>query len=570
MLIAVGGAYASTLYAPVYGTIPDEVNAYSSASDGSLTPLAGSPFAIGPAIGGGVIAFAFTPDGNRAATGFLFDAGGVRGLTVGAAGDLTPAQATIPVAQATSVAISPDGRFAYFSTRTGASGVRAYSIDATGALTEIAGSPFAAGIQHWDVALTPSGSFLYAVGSDEVRRFRVNGDGSLSVLGNLPLADALLTQVSSDGKFLFVGTAGAGADSVVSYSIGADGSLTAVGSPFLYGGTSLGMFGIAPDGRHLYLPDANLDAVLTTAVAPDGSLSLVGAPAPFADAVTVVVSPDGRFVYAGKTSGTGALSLSPIAADGRPSGFVPTAVWDSIEFERLVFRPAQAPTARFTAKAAGPGLATKLDATASSAATGAIARYSWDFADGTATDDTSGATPSHKFKKAGVYDVKLTVYDDQNCSSQFVYTGQSTVCNGGPSATTTLRVDTPPVISSVKLKPKRFRVGAGSGTVSRVSYRLSERANVTFSIQRPTIGRKVGDSCRKASRRLRGKPRCTRWVKVGRTLKQRGKSGRNYYRFKGRAGRNMLRPGRYRMRIVATDPAGGRSRSRTAVFHVVR
>ncbi|MEU2350287.1 PKD domain-containing protein [Modestobacter sp. NPDC049651] len=66
------------------------------------------------------------------------------------------------------------------------------------------------------------------------------------------------------------------------------------------------------------------------------------------------------------------------------------------------------PTARFTA--AANGLAASFDASASTDADGRIARYSWDFGDGTSG---SGATPSRSYAKPGAYRVTLTVTDDR-------------------------------------------------------------------------------------------------------------------------------------------------------------
>ncbi|HEX6653963.1 MAG TPA: hypothetical protein VF072_14550, partial [Thermoleophilaceae bacterium] len=59
-----GTAGAAVLYAPGYYA-PDDVSGYARAADGSLTPIAGSPFFL-PADPSGIIALGFTPDGGRA------------------------------------------------------------------------------------------------------------------------------------------------------------------------------------------------------------------------------------------------------------------------------------------------------------------------------------------------------------------------------------------------------------------------------------------------------------------------------------------------------------------------
>ncbi len=92
--------------------------------------------------------------------------------------------------------------------------------------------------------------------------------------------------------------------------------------------------------------------------------------------------------------------------------------------------------------------------------------------------------------------------DAQGCSTAFIYTGQSTTCPGGASATTTAALDTLPVLS-------RFRVTRGARAFR---YRLNERARVKIAI------------ARKKGRRFK---------RVG-ALKARGHNGRNRTKFSGK------------------------------------
>lgn len=138
---------------------------------------------------------------------------------------------------------------------------------------------------------------------------------------------------------------------------------------------------------------------------------------------------------------------------------------------------------------------------------------------------------------------------------------------------------TRPGISNVSITRKRFRVGPNptalsaarktpAGTVFR--YALSEAAQVTLRIERPTKGRKVGRSCKKATRKLRKKPSCTRYVAAGATIKRNGVAGGNSITFSGRIGRKALRPGSYRATLGATDAAGNKATVRRVNFKVVR
>ena len=90
-------------------------------------------------------------------------------------------------------------------------------------------------------------------------------------------------------------------------------------------------------------------------------------------------------------------------------------------------------------------------------------------------------------------------------------------------------------------------------------YTLSERATVTFAIARARPGRRVAGRCRRPTRANRGRRRCTRFVKVGRTIRRASPAGPSTLRFTGRIGRRALRPGRHRMAVAATDAAGNRS-----------
>ncbi|MFP3953129.1 MAG: PKD domain-containing protein [Candidatus Acetothermia bacterium] len=76
----------------------------------------------------------------------------------------------------------------------------------------------------------------------------------------------------------------------------------------------------------------------------------------------------------------------------------------------------EAPTAEFSYSPSSgyPPLEVTFDATESNDPDGSIVSYSWDFDDGTGG---SGTIIKHTFQESGVYDVTLTVYDDDGASS---------------------------------------------------------------------------------------------------------------------------------------------------------
>ena len=105
------------------------------------------------------------------------------------------------------------------------------------------------------------------------------------------------------------------------------------------------------------------------------------------------------------------------------------------------------------------------------------------------------------------------------------------------------------------------------GTAFR--FRLSETASVRIAIERARPGRRARGRCRKPSRRLRARPRCTRWVRQG-ALRRAGAAAANRVRFSGRLGRRSIGLGRRRAVLVATDAAGNASRAKRVSFRVVR
>ena len=115
-----------------------------------------------------------------------------------------------------------------------------------------------------------------------------------------------------------------------------------------------------------------------------------------------------------------------------------------------------------------------------------------------------------------------------------------------------------PRITRLRVRPKTWAVRASLAARRRAKrgttfrFRLSERARVTFRIQRKTTVRRGG-----------------RYVKAGR-FAHRGKAGKNRKRFSGRIRGKRLRRGSYRATLVAKDPAGNRSTPKRVKFRVVR
>ena len=162
-----------------------KVLAYSVGSDGSLTPVPGSPFAV-PA-GGLPVNLAITSDGN-----FLYSPLIPSGIAAFAVNRSTGALSNIagsPFAttnQPFSLAIGGGGRFIYSIGGRSNNEIEAFTMDSSGALTALAGSPFAMSSQLGSLTVDGSGKFLYAtVWASTLSESAVLGFAIDSSTGNL-------------------------------------------------------------------------------------------------------------------------------------------------------------------------------------------------------------------------------------------------------------------------------------------------------------------------------------------------------------------------------------------------
>ena len=563
------------LYVPHYNN--DEIGGFEVGGDGGPFPIAGSPFDGGS---GGLIALAFTPEGSRAAAAFLFN-GAAQGLSVTPHGSVALAGSAIASPSATSVAVSPDGHFAYTPTRTfGATpgvGIVRYSIGDGGALTSVGSSP--SPNDYYGIAVTPDGRFLYASGLNGIDRYAIALDGSLTGPTAVPSSiPAHKLAVSPDGRFLFAG--GYFGQGVASYAIASDGALTENGGRAPTDTASVEYIAVAPDGRHIYLSAPNHGGIVTATVAEDGDLTELATTPTGGSPGAVTVSPDGRYLYFTDDYAQVILGVASIGADGIPtvlddlstpwsSGSTPTPI---------VIQPRPTPVASLAAPRVGSGRAVSFDASDSQRA----ARYDWSFGDGT-TLANGGPSPVHRYPRPGTYAVRVTVTDGGGCSTRQIYTGQSTSCPGGSSASLGIDVGVPaepapptvpssaaddlePALRLRRLSLSRKRLAVGRGTTFR--YSLSGPARVRFTIQRRLAGRRVGRHCRPPTRANRGREECRRLRLVG-AVTTNATAGRNATEFGGRLGGRALRPGHYRVRAVATSAGGRPAVPRAVGFTVV-
>jgi 6-phosphogluconolactonase len=233
----------------------NSISEYSiNATTGALTPASQAACQSAAPAGFGLA--------NAVAThptaGFLFVSsvsGVVCSFSINAQGTLQPVAGspfslgTNPLIDPRGVAIDPFGKYLYTANYEGGD-VSAFSIaQGGGALTAVAGSPFTLGAGGFSASwlvVDPLGRFLYVLDFDGgVSGFSINpSTGAISMLAgfpiNLPIQNPKPLAVDPSGEFLYVGTEFPNVlPSVSSYAINeTTGVLTAVpGSPFSVDGS---------------------------------------------------------------------------------------------------------------------------------------------------------------------------------------------------------------------------------------------------------------------------------------------------------------------------------------------
>jgi YVTN family beta-propeller protein len=368
---------------------------------------------------------------------------------------------TIPVAsEAADVAISPDARTAYV---TGYSTGEVLMVDTatetvSGSIPGF-GSPVA-------IAISPDGGTLYV--SDAGSHTIITASTTTGAVTGSPILTggwATGLAISPDGATLYASVPESGA------VVPVDVATRAVGEPIEVGDEP-DHLGFTPDGSKLYVPNSQSESVSVIDIATATAIDEVGVGL---YPEQVVPSPDGERVYV-VNHGYGEISVidtvtdevlgqptkvvngadrAAITADGgrllvmgeanRPEA-IDTATMTLVgppplepgQWEGIAILPAQTPVPELSAVAAKAGATSSFDASASSTYDGRIARYDWDFGDGTSAMD-AGPEQTHVYATGGTYRVTVTVSNGQGCPG-FVFTGQTAICAGPSSASVSEQV----------------------------------------------------------------------------------------------------------------------------------
>jgi 6-phosphogluconolactonase len=318
---AAGSPVVGHVYVNNNTAIVNTVAGFDRHADGSLTAIAGSPFAAGGAgtglpfgsAGGlqrstdGRFLLATDPASNQVSVLRVRGDGSLTLVDVRSSNGLTP------------ISIATRGSLVYVAnTGAGGSNYTGFRLNPVGRLIPIPGSTWALpdNALPGHVLISPDGHRLVgtrvgpSAGPSYIDAFRIGTDGRLTAAPGSPYAAQGVGPFGStfsptNGNQLFVSNAhnGGGLGTVSAYHVAADGSLTSIsGSPFADNQTAPCWVAISPDGSSLFAVNTAVPSISRYVVAANGTLGLVEPAIPFNNPTGLKpfdagVSPDGGFLY---------------------------------------------------------------------------------------------------------------------------------------------------------------------------------------------------------------------------------------------------------------------------------
>ncbi len=410
------------------------------------------------------------------------------------------------------VAITPNGKFAYVANETDGT-VSVILVASRSVVTTIT-----VGKAPRGVAISPDGRTVWVTdsGDNDVRTIDTATNavsGPISV-GNEPEGIA----ISPDGLHAFIAQKG-GNVSIV------DTATRAVVADFVDDNRGPSRIAIGPRGGRAFVTDSGFNTV--TAFNPDNGAA--GTPIPVgAQPSAIAIDPSGALAYAvagdgtmtpittsNNVPGTQVTGLSsPLGIAIAPSGsagYVTNGVVTGFNTASngffgpltagatpagIAIVPDQGPTAALfvTPAVRMVNRNVAFDAGASRDPDGKIASYAFNFGDGRTVKGTK-AKRWHAYKKPGTYAATLTVTDDEGCSTDLIFTGQTASCNGSAVASVTATV----VVADDR--------GPALNLAGGRRQRLGRRVSVFARCPREACGTRVAGTVALLTRRGRGSRR---------------------------------------------------------------
>lgn len=309
------------------------VSAFSVGAGGSLSPVAGSPFATGGA-GSGDFLFAASRARVCAVGNRLYvsnsASNNVSGFDVNPTTgglSLVPGSPFATGGQAgngISLDCTPDGRYV-IAVNAGSANVSCFSVGANGALTAVPGSPFPLVGSPAGTRVSPDGRFLCValLALDRVAMFTIGADGALTPVPGSTFAspaggNVAGVEIDCSSSFVYASQATTTGTNVDVFRIGADGALTLVQTSNNAAGNNSNPVLLSADGRFLYISNQGSNTISVFAVASDGTLSSVpGSPFPNTGGSLpqqMATDQTGAFLYV--NNGGGSVSVFSVASNG--------------------------------------------------------------------------------------------------------------------------------------------------------------------------------------------------------------------------------------------------------------
>ena len=366
-------------------------------------------------VGGEPVDVAVTPDGRYA---WVVDGSG-GSVSVIDTKTRQVVQGPITVGTAPrGIAITPNGGRAYVTN----SGDGTVTVLDTGTYGPV-GQPIPVGKEPDGVAISPDGGTAFV--AQRGGEISVIDTNTAQVVGTIDdsLGPSRITMGPRGGRAFVTNHLG---NTVTAFN---PATQTVVGPPISVGNEPTGIATL-PNDSFAYAASA-VDGTLTQI---DTSIDLpVGAPLEFPGATGLAFTPDGRQGYVTDGGGSTVSVLDPsrnVASGAITVGDKPVAV---------AVVPDQGPTASFWVSPTSRRAKKRLTFHASNStdADGTIADYTWDFGDRGRAEGPQ-PTRAHSYRRRGTYYVTLKVTDNEGCSTETVFTGQTVSCNGNPLASVTV------------------------------------------------------------------------------------------------------------------------------------
>jgi 6-phosphogluconolactonase (cycloisomerase 2 family) len=228
------------------------------------------------------------------------------------------------------IAVAEHNGTVYVLDAGGSGAVVAFKDDGSGRLHEVSNSSvFLTGTNSGasSISVSPNGQWLVVIekASNSIDVFPIHPDGTLgTVVGNISVTPGVFATVFTPSGQLIVSenqpTSGTDTSTISTYTINANGTLTAISQSLPTVGNGNCWNAITPDGKVAYVDNSATSTVAGFSVAPNGALTpiagtILSALPNGSTNLDMAISGDGKYLF-NVQSGAGAIGVYTINSDG--------------------------------------------------------------------------------------------------------------------------------------------------------------------------------------------------------------------------------------------------------------